>query len=144
MTHIWSRWYESFFRTKDEESFLTAQWNSGLNHVNAGIDHRYIGLAYALARGFLHRTASSRLDPGQHVPALELLDRLLDLCLLVETDAFITSLSKCDHEIILGIAHQIRNPLYLSVEKVTMRQSVQKNQVTEQKKVQGRCVVIHT
>ncbi|WP_084605141.1 ATP-binding protein [Desulfonatronum thioautotrophicum] len=111
MIRIWSHWYEAFFRNRNEEAFLTAQWRSGLNHVAAGIDHRYISLAYAMARKFIHEVAFDKLEPEQCSPAIDLMDRFLDLCLLVETDAFITSLTKCDLEIIRGIAHQVRNPL---------------------------------
>lgn len=111
MIRIWSHWYEAFFQNRNEDTFLVAQWRSGLNHVAAGIDHRYISLAYAMARKFIHEVAFAKLDAEQCSPAIDLMDRLLDLCLLVETDAFITSLTKCDLEIIRGIAHQVRNPL---------------------------------
>jgi signal transduction histidine kinase len=111
MLRIWSHWYESFFQNRNQDAFLIAQWRSGLNHVAAGIDHRYISLAYAMARKFIHETAFAKLDPEPCAAAIDLMDRLLDLCLLVETDAFITSLTKCDLEIIRGIAHQVRNPL---------------------------------
>lgn len=111
MIRIWSRWYEAFFQNRDQDAFLASQWRSGLNHVAAGIDHRYISLAYAMARRFIHEAAMTNLAPERRSTAIDLLDRLLDLCLLVETDAFITSLTKCDLEIIRGIAHQVRNPL---------------------------------
>ena len=111
MIRIWSHWYESFFQNRNQDAFLVAQWRSGLNHVAAGIDHRYISLGYAMARKFIHETAFAKLDPEPCSAAIDLMDRLLDLCLLVETDAFITSLTKCDLEIIRGIAHQVRNPL---------------------------------
>ncbi len=111
MIRIWSHWYESFFQNRNQDAFLIAQWRSGLNHVAAGIDHRYISLAYAMARKFIHETAMAKLEPEACSAAIDLMDRLLDLCLLVETDAFITSLTKCDLEIIRGIAHQVRNPL---------------------------------
>lgn len=111
MIRIWSHWYEAFFRNRNEDAFLQAQWRSGLNHIAAGIDHRYISLAYAMARRFIHEVALDKLSQEHCSPAIDLMDRLLDLCLLVETDAFITSLTKCDLEIIRGIAHQVRNPL---------------------------------
>lgn len=111
MIRIWARWYEAFFQNRNQDAFLVSQWRSGLNHVAAGIDHRYISLAYAMVRKFMHEAAMTRLEPEHHSAAIDLVDRLLDLCLLVETDAFITSLTKCDLEIIRGIAHQVRNPL---------------------------------
>lgn len=111
MIQIWSHWYTTFFRNRDQDAFLLAQWRSGMNHVAAGIDHRYINLAYALARKLIHAIAARKLPPDVSAESLNLMDRMLDLCLLVETDAFITSLTKCDHEIIRGIAHQVRNPL---------------------------------
>ncbi|GAB6057957.1 ATP-binding protein [Desulfonatronum parangueonense] len=111
MIQVWSRWYESLFHNRNEEAFLVSQWRSGLNHVAAGIDHRYISLAYALVRKFIREIGAAKFEAGEGIHALDLMDRVLDLCLLVETDAFITSLSKCDHEIIRGIAHQVRNPL---------------------------------
>lgn len=111
MLRVWSWWYESFFQSRSDEAFLAAQWRSGLNHVAVGVDHRYISLAYAMARRFIHKVASDKLPVEENGKTLDLLDRFLDLCLLVETDAFITSLSKFDHEIIRGIAHQVRNPV---------------------------------
>jgi len=111
MIRIWSRWYASFFHNQSTENFLAAQWRSGLRHVASGVDHRWISLAYALARVFIHQVATKKLDSATKGETQDLLDRLVDLCLLVETDAFITSLSRCDHEIIRGIAHQVRNPL---------------------------------
>ena len=39
------------------------------------------------------------------------LGRLFDLCLLIETDAFLSSSSRCELDVMAGVAHQVRNPL---------------------------------
>jgi signal transduction histidine kinase len=36
---------------------------------------------------------------------------MIDLCLLIETHAYITATSQCDMEVVRGISHQVRNPL---------------------------------
>jgi Signal transduction histidine kinase len=38
-------------------------------------------------------------------------DKMVDLCLLIETHAYISGTSQCDMEVIKGIAHQVRNPI---------------------------------
>ena len=39
-----------------------------------------------------------------------MLDRILDFCVLVATDSFITMTSRCDRHMIEGIAHQVAQP----------------------------------
>lgn len=107
----WSRWFESLFRHGPTDAFLIQLWQSGLIHVQVSIDQRWINLAYALARRFLRQTVRELLSGEERDAALDHLDAVLDLCVLVATDAFVAGTTKCDREVIMGVAHQVRNPI---------------------------------
>ncbi|NIY15960.1 MAG: hypothetical protein GWM98_14215, partial [Nitrospinaceae bacterium] len=48
---------------------------------------------------------------GDVFKGLRAVDGILDLCLLVETQAYIENLSRCDMDIMDGIADKVRNPV---------------------------------
>ncbi|MFN2266869.1 MAG: sensor histidine kinase, partial [Desulfonatronovibrio sp.] len=70
-----------------------------------------INMSYGLARRFLHQIINRKLQADERDRLSKIVDKILDLCILIETDAFISSTTQCDHEVIRGIAHQVRNPL---------------------------------
>ncbi|WP_045212090.1 protoglobin domain-containing protein [Desulfonatronovibrio magnus] len=111
LKNIWAFWFESLFKTNGGDDFFVRHWKSGLKHVQIGIDHRYINMAYGLVRRFVHEIARREVDSQTVDQMIISIDKVLDLCILIETDAFITTITQCDHEVIKGIAHQVRNPL---------------------------------
>jgi signal transduction histidine kinase len=107
----WSNWFASFFRDNFSEQFLLFQWKSGLRHVEVGIDHPFITLGYSYLRQFCQRTIKTDIPPADREALLTLVDKMVDFCLLVETQAFVEGTAQCDIEIVRGISHQVRNPL---------------------------------
>ncbi len=108
---IWEKWFEGLFSGSVDHSFLDIMWKSGTTHVKINLDHRYVNLSYCLARSFCRKIIREQVPVGQQNDIGEAVEKILDLCLLIETDAFITNTYQCDREVIMGIAHQIRNPL---------------------------------
>lgn len=107
----WSKWFESLFEEDFSEQFLLFQWRSGLRHVEVGVDHRFITLGYSYLRQFCQRAIRTGVPPTDRETLLTLVDRMVDFCLLVETQAFVEGTTQCDIEIVRGISHQVRNPL---------------------------------
>ena len=108
---IWQRWFEMILTTDFDEELVRRMWNSGITHVRINLDHRFVNLGYCLARRFCNRAISSSIGQEDRAEAMEAVEKALDLCLLIETEAFISSTFQCDSEVIRGIAHQIRNPI---------------------------------
>jgi signal transduction histidine kinase len=108
---VWGHWFERLWTHSDEDDLLASVWRSGMTHVRLGIDHRFISLGYAQVRRFCRGMVAQAVPPNEHVRVMEALDRLIDVSILVETDAFITGGAKCAREVIMGVAHQIRNPI---------------------------------
>jgi signal transduction histidine kinase len=108
---VWEHWFDRILTHSDEEALLVSVWRSGMTHVRLGIDHRFISLGYAQVRRFCRGMVAQDVPPHEHVRVMEAFDRLIDLSILVETDAFITGGAQCAREVIMGVAHQIRNPI---------------------------------
>lgn len=104
-------WFESLFKERLSASFLSFLWRSGLRHVDVNVDQRYVNLGYSAARQFCHGIIESgiALESRQKVTAT--VDKMLDICVLVATDAYVTATTRCDLEVIKGVAHQVRNPI---------------------------------
>lgn len=111
LKHNWQGWYRRFWDDPDSDEFMASLWRSGTRHVQYGIDHRFISLAYSHVRRFCELKAADMVPPEQCSVVNVALGRLFDLCLLVETDAFLSSSSRCELDVMAGVAHQIRNPL---------------------------------
>ncbi len=111
LQEIWKRWFESILTRDFDENFVGWMWNSGIAHVRINLDHRFVNLGYCLARRFCNQVISSSIVQEERAEAMEAVEKSLDLCLLIETEAFIASTFQCDSEVIKGIAHQIRNPI---------------------------------
>lgn len=108
---VWEHWFGSLFQEQDNERFLNNLWRSGLRHVETNVDQRYINLGYSVARQFCQKIAETEIPVADRETVLVCLDKLIDLCLLIETEAFIAGTSQCDLEVVKGISHQVRNPL---------------------------------
>jgi signal transduction histidine kinase len=107
----WRLWFKSFFSDSFDENFSKFLWSSGVLHVERGIDQRWINLGYCIARGYVSEMVRKELAAEKALEILPIIDKMLDMCLLIATDAFVESTVKCDHEVMNGIAHQVRNPV---------------------------------
>ncbi len=108
---IWKRWFESILTRDFDEHLVGWMWNSGITHVRINLDHRFVNLGYCLARRFCNQAISRSIAQEDMAEAMEAVEKALDLCLLIETEAFLANTFQCDSEVIRGIAHQIRNPI---------------------------------
>ncbi|MFH2125759.1 MAG: protoglobin domain-containing protein [Pseudomonadota bacterium] len=108
---VLGEWFHALFSEEFSQHFLTYLWNSGVRHVNLSLDQRFVNLGYAMARQFCHRIVDETIPPEHQERVAEVIDRMLDFCVLVATDSFITMTSRCDRQMIEGIAHQVRNPI---------------------------------
>jgi signal transduction histidine kinase len=106
-----SVWFGRLFRDDLNQSFIENLWSSGIRHVQANLDQRYINLGYSLTRQFCHKIITEEIAQGRREPVARAVDKLLDFCVLVATDSYITMTSRCDRHVIQGIAHQVRNPI---------------------------------
>ena len=107
----WAAWYQAFFTEGLGPRFYDFLWNSGLKHVQRNVDQRYINLSYCVTRLFLRGVVERELPESEARSVVAAVDKMLDLCLMVATDAFLATTTQCDREVINGIAHQVRNPL---------------------------------
>lgn len=107
----WRGWHTLIFTAGIGDEFMNHVWMSGQAHVIHNVDHRYVSLAYNLARAFLHEAAVTGLPVAEQAQAITAIDRAVDFSLLVETDAFVTYATQCELEVIQGISHQVRNPV---------------------------------
>jgi len=110
---IWMRWFGGLFSSEINPSFMDKMWKSGLTHVKFNIDHRFINLSYCLAKIFCREIVEKHVSGEDRTRVHDAIEKTLDFCLLIETDAFITSTYQCDMEVIKGITHQIRNPVMI-------------------------------
>ena len=108
---VWEHWFRSLFQERDNQRFLGILWRSGLRHVETNVDQRFISLGYSVARQFCQNVAEAEIPISDRETVLVCVDKLIDLCLLIETHAFISGTSQCDMEVVKGISHQVRNPL---------------------------------
>jgi signal transduction histidine kinase len=111
MVRIWANWFETIFRSKLDDAFFSYLWRIGLRHVEVNLDQRFSNLGFSVIRQFCHEVALSEISHGCNTAVLRTIDRLLDFCLLVETSAYIEATTRCDIEIIRGIADRVRNPV---------------------------------
>jgi signal transduction histidine kinase len=107
----WAHWFESLFKEDFNQRFLSYIWRSGLRHVDVNVDQRFISLGYSFIRQFCHEITKTKILSADQDSVLSVVDKMIDLCLLIETHAYITATSQCDMEVVRGISHQVRNPL---------------------------------
>ena len=107
----WRQWFKALFSQGFTKPFMAHIWRSGMRHVQLNIDQRFMNLGYAMVRQFCHDLAHAQVPVSEQGQVLSQLDKMIDFCLLVETQAFIAATSHCDLEVVRGISHQVRNPL---------------------------------
>jgi signal transduction histidine kinase len=107
---MWAAWFGSVFSTEIDDRFLGYLWKIGMRHVEVNLDQRFSNLGFAMIRQFCQRIILSEIPPDKAGPVLATVDRLLDLCLLVETSAYIEGTTRCDIEVIRAVADRVRNP----------------------------------
>ncbi|GAB4390928.1 MAG: hypothetical protein Kow0025_26310 [Thermodesulfovibrionales bacterium] len=111
LKRAWANWFEGFFRARLEKEFLAYLWRVGMRHVEVNLDQRFSNLGFSVLRHYCHRIALAEVAPADQLGVIQSIDKLVDLCLLVETSAYIEGTTHCDIEIINAIADKIRNPV---------------------------------
>ncbi len=111
LIQAWADWFEALFSRDLDEGFLNYLWSVGVKHVEIRLDKRFSSMGFSVVRQFCQETALAELPPERTAGALMAIDKLVDFCLLVETDAYLATTTRCDAEIIKGIADRIRNPV---------------------------------
>jgi len=111
LKHIWPQWFESLFLKALDDRVVAYLWRSGLVHVEEKIDQRFINLGYSVIRQFCQNAAADSIPAADLRPVLTSIDKMLDFCLLIETQAYITATTRCDVEVVKGLSHQVRNPI---------------------------------
>ena len=111
LMNAWAHWFESLFEGKPGKDFLSRLWRIGLRHVEVNLDQRYTNLGFSIVRQFCHRIVLSQVPAEAAGEIFQAIDKLLDLCLLVETSAYIEATTRCELEVVKGIADAIRNPV---------------------------------
>ena len=106
-----SKWFESLFKERLDKEFLGFLWRSGIRHVDVNVDQRYVNLGYSAARKFCQTIIESQIPAEFRQQIMVTVDKMLDFCVLVATDAYVTATTRCDLEVIKGVAHQVRNPI---------------------------------
>lgn len=107
---VWAGWFERFFSTTVSDSSLTYLWRIGGRHVEVGLDQRFSNLGFAVIRQFCHSVIFSEAPPDKRCELLAAIDKLVDLCVLVETAAYIANATSCDLEVMREVADRVRNP----------------------------------
>ncbi|MCL4492679.1 MAG: protoglobin domain-containing protein, partial [Nitrospirae bacterium] len=111
LLEAWAHWFESLFKETPGPEFFSRLWRVGLRHVEVNLDQRYTNLGFSVARQYCHTLALSNIPLEKTGTVLGVIDKLLDLCLLIETTAYIEATTRCDLEVMKGIADMIRNPI---------------------------------
>ncbi len=107
----WAAWFESFFRTRLDDSLLAYLWRIGVRHVEVNLDQRFSNLGFSVIRQFCHDIVLSEIPRDQAAPLLNSISKMLDLCLLIETEAYISHTTRCDLEVMREVADRVRNPV---------------------------------
>ncbi len=107
---MWAEWFGSVFTSDMDDRFLGYLWRIGSRHVEVNLDQRFSNLGFAMIRQFCQRIILSEIPPDKSGVVLATVDKILDLCLLVETSAYIEVTTRCDIEVIRAVADRVRNP----------------------------------
>jgi len=111
MLTIWAHWFEKIFSSKLDTNLYAYLWRIGLRHVEVNLDQRFSNLGFSIVRQFCHKIILTEIEHGSRISLLQAIDKILELCLLIETSAYIEATTRCDIEIIKGIADRVRNPV---------------------------------
>jgi signal transduction histidine kinase len=110
LKRMWSQWFAAFFLADFNDTFLGHLWTIGARHVEVNLDQRFSNLGFAVIRQFCQKMILLEAPADKQAPLLTVTDKLLDLCLLVETDAYIENATNCDIEVMREMADRVRNP----------------------------------
>lgn len=105
----WAGWFESLFSWSSEEDFLKYLWRIGIRHVEVHLDQTYSNLAFSVSRQFCEDIIFNEIPAEKKDAVSKTVNRLIDFCILVETDAYIEAHARCDMEIVRGVADRVRN-----------------------------------
>ncbi len=111
LKNAWENWFRTVFTLEMDENFMAYLWRIGMRHVEVNLDQRYANLGFSMVRKFCGRIIQAQVPAEDQMKVYIAIDRILDFCLLTETSAYIDATSRCDVEIIRGIADRIRNPI---------------------------------
>ncbi len=78
--------------------------------MEVNLDQSFSNLGFAMIRQFCHKVISTDIPLEQRSQAFSTIDKMLDLCLLVETTAYIENTVSCDIEVMSEVADRVRNP----------------------------------
>jgi len=107
----WAAWFQFLFRTQLDDALLAYLWRIGVRHVEVTLDQRFSNLGFSVIRQFCHEIVLSEVPHGEAAALLNIVSKLLDLCLLIETEAYITKTTRCDLEVMREVADRVRNPV---------------------------------
>jgi signal transduction histidine kinase len=110
LKRTWSAWFEAFFSANFDDSFLSWLWKIGVRHVEVNLDQRFSNLGFAIIRQFCHGIVLNEVPLEMRGSVLSVIDKLLDLCVLIETSAYIEHTTSCDIEVMREMADRVRNP----------------------------------
>ncbi|MFO0751807.1 MAG: ATP-binding protein [Thermodesulfovibrionales bacterium] len=111
LIRAWAYWFETLFTEKPGKDFAARLWRVGLRHVEVNLDQRYTNLGFSITRQFCNQIVRASIPAEEAVAVSHTIGKLLDFCLLVETSAYIEATTRCDLEVIKGIADKVRNPV---------------------------------
>ncbi|MEJ2183055.1 MAG: protoglobin domain-containing protein [Nitrospirota bacterium] len=111
MKGVWATWFDLAFRGRVDDDFLRYLWHVGVRHVEVNLDQRYTNLGFTKIRQFCQDLLEAELEAGEAAALFRTVDKLLDFYLLIETTAYVETHSRCDLEIMKGIADRVRNPV---------------------------------
>ncbi len=105
----WAKWFELLFTKTSQDFFSDYLWRIGIKHVDVNLDQRYSNVGFSLARRFCQEIIQSDIPLENRQNISNIVDKRIDYCILVETNAYIEYATRCDLEIMRGIADRIRN-----------------------------------
>jgi nitrogen-specific signal transduction histidine kinase len=111
MKKTWAAWFAFVFKTRLDDALLAYLWQVGVRHVQVNLDQRYSNLGFSVIRQFCHQVVSAEIPPDKAAHILNIINKMLDLCLLIETEAYITHTTRCDLEVMREVADRVRNPV---------------------------------
>lgn len=111
LRRFWALWFERLFGGALDDDFITFLWTIGIRHVEVGLDQRFSNLGFSMVRRFCQETIDAEVPPEKRYAVSLAVDKLIDYCLLVETSAYISATTRCDIELIRGIADRVRNKI---------------------------------
>lgn len=111
LSKVWAAWFEFFFNATLDTTLLSYLWRVGVRHVEVNLDQRYSNLGFSVIRQFCHQIVLTEIPPDKSAPVLSAINKMLDLCLLIETEAYINNTTRCDLEVMKEVADRVRNPV---------------------------------